>query len=71
MIKCLTARKINCMAKIRVTQVRSKIGRPERQKRTLEALGLRKMNQSVEHEATSQILGMVNAISHLVKVEEL
>lgn len=59
------------MAKIRVTQVRSKIGRPERQKRTLEALGLRKMNQSIEHEATPQILGMVNAVSHLVKVEEL
>lgn len=71
MTKCLTARKINSMTKIRVTQVRSKIGRPGRQKRTLEALGLRKMNQSVEHEATPQILGMVNAISHLVKVEEL
>jgi len=59
------------MAKIRVTQVRSKIGRPERQKRTLEALGLRKMNQTVEHEATPQIIGMVKAISHLVKVEEI
>jgi len=59
------------MAKIRVTQVRSKIGRPERQKRTLEALGLRKMNQSVEHEATPQIRGMVEAISHLVRVEEI
>jgi large subunit ribosomal protein L30 len=59
------------MAKIRVTQVRSKIGRPERQKRTLEALGLRKMNQSVEHEATPQIKGMVEAIRHLVKVEEI
>ena len=45
------------MAKIRVTQVRSKIGRPERQKRTLEALGLKKMNQTVEHEATPQIIG--------------
>jgi large subunit ribosomal protein L30 len=59
------------MAKIRVTQVRSKIGRPERQKLTLEALGLKKMNQTVEHEATPQILGMVNAVSHLVKVEEI
>jgi len=59
------------MAKIRVTQVRSKIGRPERQKRTLEALGLKKMNQTVEHEATPQIKGMVNAVSHLVKVEEI
>ena len=59
------------MAKIRVTQVRSKIGRPKRQKLTLEALGLRKMNQSVEHELTPQIKGMVSAISHLVKVEEI
>ncbi len=59
------------MAKIRVTQVRSKIGRPERQKRTLAALGLKKMHQSIEHEATPQIMGMVNAIKHLVKVEEI
>ena len=59
------------MAKIRVTQVRSRIGRPERQKRTLDALGLRKINQSVEHESTSAILGMVSAIRHLVKVEEI
>ncbi|MEE4117199.1 MAG: 50S ribosomal protein L30 [Marinilabiliaceae bacterium] len=59
------------MAKIRVTQVRSKIGRPKRQKLTLEALGLKKMNQTVEHEATPQIIGMVNAVSHLVKVEEI
>ncbi|MFO7755953.1 MAG: 50S ribosomal protein L30 [Bacteroidales bacterium] len=59
------------MSKIRVTQVKSKIGRPERQKKTLLALGLKKMNQSIEHEATPQIMGMVNAVSHLVKVEEI
>jgi large subunit ribosomal protein L30 len=59
------------MAKIRVTQVRSRIGRPERQKRTLAALGLKKMNQTVEHEATPQILGMVDAVNHLVRVEEI
>jgi large subunit ribosomal protein L30 len=59
------------MAKIRVTQVRSRIGRPERQKLTLAALGLRKMNQTVEHELTPSIKGMVNAVSHLVKVEEI
>lgn len=59
------------MSKIRVTQIRSKIGRPERQKRTLTALGLKKMNQTVEHEATPQILGMVNAVKHLVKIEEI
>lgn len=59
------------MKKIKVTQVRSKIGRPEDQKRSLEALGLRKMNQTVEHNATPQILGIVNKIKHLVKVEEI
>jgi len=59
------------MAKIKVTQVRSKIGRPEGQKRTLIALGLRKINQSVEHEATPQVVGMVSAIKHLVSVEEV
>jgi large subunit ribosomal protein L30 len=59
------------MAKIRITQVKSKIGRPERQKRTLEALGIRKLNHSVEHEATPQILGMVVKVNHLVKVENI
>ena len=59
------------MAKVKVTQVRSKIGRPENQKRTLEALGLRKMNQTVVHENTPQITGMLNTVSHLVKVEEV
>ncbi len=59
------------MAKIRITQVRSKNGKPERQKRTLEALGIRKLNHSVEHEATPQILGMVTKVSHLVKVENI
>ena len=59
------------MAKIRITQVKSKIGKPERQKKTLEALGIRKLNHSVEHEATPQILGMVVKIRHLVKVENI
>ena len=59
------------MAKIRITQVKSKIGKPEGQKRTLEALGIRKLNHSVEHEATPQILGMINKIKHLVKVENI
>ncbi len=59
------------MAKIRVKQVRSKINRPSDQKRTLEALGLRKMNQVVEHEATPQIKGMVRKVAHLLEVEEL
>jgi large subunit ribosomal protein L30 len=59
------------MAKIRITQVKSKNGQPERQKRTLEALGIRKLNHSVEHEATPQILGMVVKVRHLVKVENI
>jgi large subunit ribosomal protein L30 len=59
------------MAKIRITQVKSKNGKPERQKRTLEALGIRKLNHSVEHEATPQILGMVVKVQHLVKVENI
>lgn len=59
------------MGKIKVTQIRSKIGSPKRQKATLEALGLRKINSSVEIEATPQILGMVTKVRHLVKVEEL
>ena len=59
------------MGKIRVTQVRSAIGRPARQKATIQALGIKKLNVPVEHEATPQILGMVHKVSHLVKVEEL
>ena len=59
------------MAKIKITQVRSAINRPSRQKKTLEALGLRKMNQSVEHENTPQIAGMVKRVSHLVQTEEV
>jgi large subunit ribosomal protein L30 len=59
------------MSKIRITQIKSKIGKPERQKRTLEALGIKKMHHSVEHEATPQILGMVVKVRHLVKVEEI
>ena len=59
------------MAKVKVTQVRSSIGRPARQKRSLYALGLRKMHQSVEHEGTPQILGMIDSVKHLVNVEEI
>lgn len=59
------------MAKIKITQVKSGIDRPERQKLTLKALGLTKLNASKEVEATPQILGMVEKVSHLVKVEEI
>ncbi len=58
------------MAKIKVKQVTSKINCPQKQKRTLEALGLRKLGQVVEHDATPAILGMVNKVKHLVSVEE-
>ena len=58
------------MKKIRVTQTRSKINRPQDQKRTLAALGLRKLNQTVEHDATPTIVGMVNKVKHLVSIEE-
>ncbi|PHI20277.1 50S ribosomal protein L30 [Lewinellaceae bacterium SD302] len=58
------------MAKVKITQVKSLIDRPKRQKDTVKALGLRKMNQTVEKEATPQILGMIKKVSHLIKVEE-
>lgn len=56
------------MAKIQIKQVKSRINRPARQKRTLDALGLRKLNHTVILEATPQVLGMVNAVRHLVEV---
>ncbi|CAI8155831.1 MAG: 50S ribosomal protein L30 [Flavobacteriales bacterium] len=56
------------MAKIKVTQVKSAINRPQRQKLTLQALGLGKLNRTVEHEATPQILGMVKKVEHMVKI---
>ncbi len=59
------------MAKIKITQVKSGIDRPERQKLTLKALGLNKMHASVEVEATPQVLGMVTKVNHLVKVEQV
>ncbi|PHS08418.1 MAG: 50S ribosomal protein L30 [Kordia sp.] len=58
------------MAKIKVTLVNSPIGRPERQKRTLISLGLKKLNQTIEHDASPTIIGMVNKVQHLVSVEE-
>lgn len=58
------------MAKIKITQIKSKIGSTSRQKLTLEALGLKKVNGTIEHEATPQILGMVEKVRHLVTVEK-
>ncbi|MCC5939861.1 MAG: 50S ribosomal protein L30 [Lunatimonas sp.] len=59
------------MAKVRVTQIRSTIKRPKDQKATITALGLGKINRTVELEGTPQILGMINKVSHLVKTEEV
>ena len=59
------------MKKIRITLVKSPIDRPERQKLTVQALGLNKTNSSKEVEATPQILGMIRKVTHLLKVEEI
>jgi large subunit ribosomal protein L30 len=59
------------MAKIKITQVKSVIDRSERQKRTMKALGLSKLNQSVEVEANAAIIGMVRKVNHLVAIEAL
>jgi large subunit ribosomal protein L30 len=58
------------MAKLHVKKVRSAINRTARQKKTLEALGLRKMNQVVEHDDSKAILGMIAKVAHLVSVEK-
>ena len=59
------------MAKVRITQVRSIIKRPKPQKLTIKALGLGKINKSVERELTPQIKGMVDKVSHLVSVTQI
>ena len=56
------------MSKVKIKLVKSQIGSSARQKRTLQALGLGKMNSSAEHEATPQILGMIEKVQHLVQV---
>jgi len=58
------------MAKLKITQVKSAIERPERQKATLKALGLTKLNHSVELDGTPQVQGMIQKVIHLVKVEK-
>jgi large subunit ribosomal protein L30 len=59
------------MKKLKIKQTKSGIGQPWRQKQTLVALGLRRMQQEKEVEATPQILGMIEKVRHLVKVEEI
>ena len=59
------------MTKLKITQVRSAINRPSRQKRTLVALGITKVNRPREVEASPQVLGMIEKVKHLLKVEEI
>jgi large subunit ribosomal protein L30 len=58
------------VSKVRITQVKSKIGQSERHRGTLRALGLRKIGRSVEHEESAVLAGMLRKVRHLVKVEE-
>lgn len=67
----MTSKIIEEMKKFRITQVKSAIDRSLRQKLTLQALGLRKVNGSKEVEGTPQIMGMIRKVEHLIKVEEL
>jgi large subunit ribosomal protein L30 len=59
------------MAKVKITQTGSRIGSTKRQKATLDALGLTKLNRTVEHDNSSVIIGMIRKVAHLVKVEEV
>ena len=59
------------MKKVRITQTRSAINRPKRQKLTLEALGIKRLNRPKEHVLTPQVAGMINKVKHLLKVEEI
>ncbi len=59
------------MKKLRITQIKSGIDKPKRQKRTLQALGFKRLHHTLEVEATPQIEGMINKVIHLLKVEEV
>lgn len=59
------------MAKVKLTQIKSVIDRPKKQKDTMIALGLRKMNQSVEKELSPAVEGMINKVAHLITIEKL
>ncbi len=59
------------MSKIKITQIKSVIDRSERQKKTMQALGLSKISQSVEVEATASIVGMIRKVNHLVAIEKI
>lgn len=59
------------MAKIKVTQIKSVIGKSERQKKTMQALGLKKIRQSVEFEANPSLIGMLRVVNHLIAIERV
>lgn len=59
------------MSKVKITQVRSLIGRSQKQKDTVKALGLRRMHHSVEKETSPMVMGMINKVSHLITIEEV
>ena len=59
------------MATLKITQIKSRIGSSALQKKNLDALGLRKINQTVEHDDSAIILGMVEKVKHLVRIEEV
>lgn len=59
------------MAKLKITQIKSRIGSSALQKKNLDAMGLRKINQTVEHDDSAIILGMVEKVKHLVRIEEV
>lgn len=59
------------MAKVKITQIRSQIGASRKQKGTLEALGLKKINATVEKDLSPQVQGMIDKVNHLVNVEQL
>jgi len=58
------------MSKVVITQIKSAIGKPKRQKATITALGIKKLNSPIEKEATPQVIGMINKVKHLLRVEE-
>jgi len=70
-ILCLKDKETKEMAKLKITQVKSKIGSTKRQRETLTTLGLKKINYSVEREETPSLLGQIEKVRHLIKVEEV
>jgi large subunit ribosomal protein L30 len=59
------------MGKVKITQIKSVIDRSQRQKNTMRALGLKKMNQTVEKESSPQVMGMIEKVKHLIKFEQV